>query len=232
MQDFKSKKSQRYAMQRYGWTIGLAASVLAAVRLLAADSAVAVADPIFLHSQGQVVQMADAQPDSLMAHVEGKRWQLVSLQDTQGKATKAIGTVTLEFAGSSVSGTGGCNRFRAPYVSEGGSQIRISAILSTRMACADPAMSAQEGRFFSALQSAQSLMFDSQGQLAIRYRSASGGEATLIFAADSEGSQPQSLSLNGTAWQLTAWQQGTTPKSLVADTPITVTFTGDRISGS
>jgi hypothetical protein len=79
-----------------------------------------------------------------------------------------------------VSGTGGCNRYRAGYELDDG-KISIGPVLATRMACPDDESSAQEQRYFALLESADRIVFtaerghdfvdlrDSEGLLLIRF---------------------------------------------------------------
>ncbi len=88
--------------------------------------------------------------------VENTAWKLVA-QSVQGVNSTVQGDLTLEFgADMSASGSGGCNRYNTQYTLAGG-QISFTAVVSTRMACADTVMS-QETAFFSALESANHIL--------------------------------------------------------------------------
>lgn len=64
-----------------------------------------------------------------------------------------------------VGGRGGCNSYFA-QVDIGASEIRLSAVAATRMACASPAATAQETAFFIALEAARYWRHDGE-QLAL-----------------------------------------------------------------
>ena len=53
-----------------------------------------------------------------------------------------------------VAGSGGCNRFSGAYTQEGDT-VRIGPLMSTRMACADPAVMKQEQAWFDMLEKAR-----------------------------------------------------------------------------
>ena len=82
----------------------------------------------------------------------GTSWLLVELN---GQPLAPGGDpLTLQFAVDEqrVSGYGGCNEFSGPYTQNGAS-LRFGPLLSTRRACADPALNAQETAYFEALES-------------------------------------------------------------------------------
>ena len=67
----------------------------------------------------------------------------------QGVATGS--TVTAIFAeDGTVSGSGGCNNYNGPYTVDGAA-LDFGPLISTKMACADEAVSLQEANYFAAL---------------------------------------------------------------------------------
>jgi heat shock protein HslJ len=143
--------------------------------------------------------MAVAQDDNPLT---GTKWTLVG------------SGITLEFgSGSSVSGSGGCNRYTGSYTLNG-SAISFGAVASTRMMCMDESVMARERAFFNALSAATRIETDGE-QLTLTY----GANQRLIFARVSP--------LPGTAWQLVSFD-GSAPAGV-----ITVRFDAEgSVSGS
>jgi heat shock protein HslJ len=85
----------------------------------------------------------------------GTQWTLASYGDPEDP------TPVIEDSGISLTfgqdkqafGSGGCNTYRGGYAFDG-ETLRFSAILSTRMACADLDLTAQEQAYFAALEAA------------------------------------------------------------------------------
>jgi heat shock protein HslJ len=69
--------------------------------------------------------------------LEGTYWIVASID---GRATPTDGNYNLEFAGGRISGRFGCNRWSGGYAVAGGS-LTASQVISTKMACPEPAMS-------------------------------------------------------------------------------------------
>lgn len=100
-------------------------------------------------------------------------WQLVA-QSAQSVTSAVDGDITLTFgADMGASGSGGCNRYNTQYTLTGG-QITFSPVVSTRMACVDEAMNAQEMAFFSALEAGNYILIT--GDTLILY----SGESTVL----------------------------------------------------
>ncbi len=113
--------------------------------------------------------------------LEGPVWRL-TLLDRNHPVPKGT-TVTVAFAGGTISGTSGCNRYSASVQSTDASeQMRVGPIAATRMACPDP-IGTFESRFFAALEGAQSFGFV-VGKLAVTYR-ADDRIGTMVFVSDS-----------------------------------------------
>lgn len=92
---------------------------------------------------------AQAQAQGTLA---GTAWRLVELNGQPLAPGSDSLTLVFSADGTRVSGNGGCNQFSGPY-SQNGASLRFGPLLSTRRACADPALSAQETAYFQALES-------------------------------------------------------------------------------
>lgn len=79
----------------------------------------------------------------------GAEWSVTRLGDAE--TTGAQRPTLLFESDGALTGTGGCNRFRATYQITG-EGIEIGPALATRMACADAAANGQESRFFALLE--------------------------------------------------------------------------------
>ena len=81
-------------------------------------------------------------------------WRLVELGGRAAVAGEGpAGGAHLRFAADSgrVTGSTGCNRLAGPYTLDG-DRLRFGTLVSTRMACVDPARQRQEGDFMRALE--------------------------------------------------------------------------------
>ena len=89
---------------------------------------------------------------SLDEPIESQTWRLVSVgtQPAQRDADPRR-DAQLQFDGSRVSGSGGCNRMSGPYP-RAGHRLTIGPMAATRMACIEPERSAMETNFLIALQ--------------------------------------------------------------------------------
>ncbi len=89
---------------------------------------------------------------SLDEPIESQTWRLVSvgLQPAQRDGDPRR-DAQLQFDGSRVSGSGGCNRVSGPYL-RAGHRLTIGPLVATRMACVEPERNAMESNFFAALQ--------------------------------------------------------------------------------
>jgi heat shock protein HslJ len=128
----------------------------------APDSAAAV-DPGAMPGAG----MGPAADTSL----GGIRWTLVELRGAPARSATPERAAYLELSPSEgrASGNTTCNRFSGPY-SLSGDSLGFGALISTKMACVDSALNAQEVAFLGALQETR------------RWRMAGD---TLVLASDS-----------------------------------------------
>lgn len=79
-----------------------------------------------------------------------RQWQLIELEGQPPLQSERILTIVFDATGR-VSGFAGCNSFSGSYRVEG-TTISISNVVTTLMACADDAVTAQEMMFHQALQ--------------------------------------------------------------------------------
>lgn len=100
------------------------------------------------------------------------------LEDLAGAGVVERGRATLEFdeAGRAF-GKGSCNRYSGP-VTLTGERISFGPLISTKMACVEDALTAQEGRFLEALGVAERYVVDGS-ELRIYIR---GNPAPLRFS--------------------------------------------------
>jgi heat shock protein HslJ len=131
---------------------------------------------------------ADATPGSAPGDGEGgggagdplanTQWTLVSMGAPGAEtAVTADRALTLEFQpGGQMGGNGGCNSFGGSY-QVAGNTITFGEIVSTLMACADQAVTAQEQQYLAALQGAE--RFEVTGDTLVIFYS--GGQEALTF---------------------------------------------------
>lgn len=124
-------------------------------------------------------------------------------------------------ADGAVSGSSGCNRYRASYQVDG-SAMTVSLAAGTLMACPPPLMQ-QERAFLAALQATASYEL-SEGALVLRDQA---GASIARFVAEPQG-------LAGTSWDVTGYNNGRQAVvSLLAGTAITARFSPDgKLAGN
>lgn len=153
----------------------------------------------------------------------GTEWQLLTL-DGSSPVDETL-PFTLAFTGNRYSGLAGCRHFEGDYQA-GDGDIAFPFIAMVEETCpdADEAYWALEGRFTDALGWARHWRIV-EGQLEMRTLR---GEV-LVFTpyAPTPG-----MTLEGTAWSLTAFIEGATMTPLLADTEITLAFEAGQASGS
>ncbi len=104
-------------------------------------------------------------------------WRLAYL-DWDEPAPDSI-LVTAQFDAGRVAGRGGCNRYAGPFTVEVASlEVATGPMVSTRMACAPPAMEVED-RYLAALGGVSRWGW-AQGMLALTYRT-DGGVGTLLY---------------------------------------------------
>jgi len=110
------------------------------------------------------------------ASLDGSSWRLVEGMDLTIPDDVEM---TIAFEAGRASGSGGCNRFTGSYEQDGES-ISLGRLASTRMACEEEVMSAEQA-YHSALESVSSwsatggvlVLTDSSGQALLRYEATS-----------------------------------------------------------
>ena len=85
--------------------------------------------------------------------LEGTSWRLVTLGNLQPVEGS---TITISFEDGQVSGSSGCNSYGGEYQVIG-EKLEIGVLMSTLMACADPAMMDQESSYMKMLENAQNV---------------------------------------------------------------------------
>lgn len=142
----------------------------------------------------------------------GKRWTLIEMEQRTFSTTEPY----LEFnrEQNRVSGSGGCNRFSGAFEIEG-SSMKLSRIVSTRMACINAERQRVETTFLRLLETIT--RFEVQGNT---LRLFANDRPVLVLADQSPSSQPGasngSTDLSGTSWQLVKFQSSD-GKTLVPD---------------
>ncbi len=180
------------------------------------------------------LELLDASGATLLAYVRqeaftgdpaalvGTEWQLLTFDGSPLDATLPF---TLAFTEDRYSGLAGCRHFEGDYQA-GDGEIGFPMMTMVEETCpnANDAYWGLEGRFMDALSWARHWRI-ADGQLQIR---TVRGEV-LVFAPYTP--LPE-VSLEGTAWSLTAFIAGETTTPLLADTEITLTFEAGQASGS
>ncbi len=139
--------------------------------------------------------------------------------------------ITLSFSSLGMSGSSGCNRYRATVEGKG-NQLKFGAIATTRMACPPPQMDI-ETAYLKALGRVQGYRLTPQGDLELRLVE-QGQARNLRFtpvqttASSLRQETSPAASLNGTEWQLSQ-MGGVKP---LTERPATLAFKGDSLSGT
>lgn len=151
--------------------------------------------------------------------LEGTAWVLASLSGHQSLVGQPP---TAGFEGGRVQGGDGCNRYSAPFTSQGASIAIGPRGPSTQMACAPDVMK-QADAFTSALISAKAYRV-AEGRLQLL---GNDGAVLATFTA-----QPQALA--GTSWRATGINNGRgAVAGVVGGSTVTMAFGADgRVSGS
>ncbi|MFN8474653.1 MAG: META domain-containing protein [Anaerolineae bacterium] len=145
------------------------------------------------------VPQTSAPAGSTAVALEGPVWKLESYADNSGQTVNALPNtnVTAEFKAGRVNGNAGCNTYFAGYKVDG-NKLTISAAGSTMMACADPAVMAQESAYLQALGKAATYQITGD-TLAI---SDANGNVILTFKAT------PAPTLTSNPWSLISYNNG------------------------
>ena len=152
----------------------------------------------------------------------GSEWQLLTFDGDPLDETFAF---TLAFTENRYSGLAGCRHFEGEYqAGDGDIAFPMMAMVEETCADADEAYWALEGRFLDGVGRARHWrIVDGRFEL----RTLSG--VVLVFAPYTP--LPE-VSLEGTAWSLTAFIEGETTTAVLADTEITLAFEAGQASGT
>jgi len=114
-----------------------------------------------------------------LTSLAGTSWQATGINNAKEAVVGLAGTeqVTAAFsADGTVSGSGGCNTYNAPYKTPAPGQITFGAVASTMKACPDPVMQVEQ-QFFTALGKATNYQIDGN---TLTLRDA-GGAMQVVF---------------------------------------------------
>ncbi|QPC83898.1 META domain-containing protein [Phototrophicus methaneseepsis] len=155
------------------------------------------------------------------AGLQGSEWVLVSW-GAAGEETPLIedSTITLSFMEENqAGGNGGCNTYSTTYTLGEENALSFSDVVSTRMACADEAITQQEQDYFAALQGATSYEI--------------AGDTLTIWTEDSQLNYERDAmdELVGTEWQLTSY--GVPGEETTVMGQVTIAFQSEnQVSGN
>jgi heat shock protein HslJ len=120
-------------------------AVLMAVLVVAGCGTRAAREPAFAEPPTASEPVAG----TTMAKLDGTQWRFV---EVAGAPVPAAVTATLRIRDGRISGRAGCNSFGAKYLADADGKGSFSQIMSTKMACVEPAGAMDVGhRIFEAL---------------------------------------------------------------------------------
>ena len=155
--------------------------------------------------------------------LEGPTWLLETYVDLAGQPTESLPDtrVTATFADGEVNGSAGCNNYFGPYQVDG-SSLTAGPLGSTMMACFLEEVVLQETAYLANLGNVAGYEIV-ENQLHLRD---ADGQTILIYSEDEQ------LSLTGTVWSVTGYNNGTGGvTSVVIDTEMTAVFAEVGIVG-
>ena len=153
-------------------------------------------------------------------------WVLVAYGNPDDPTVIEQGAViTAQFSPEDqVSGASGCNNYSGTFQAAQDGALTISPLATTRMAC--PQGMELENAYLTALQSAQSFSFSSQGRLEIKYGTQDNPDKVLIYTSSAKP-------LVGTSWILVAYGDPASPQPAPAEVVISAVFSLDgMLSGN
>ena len=151
--------------------------------------------------------------------LDGTRWDVVELG---GEPVTGDAQGTLDFSGGQVSGVGFCNGFGGVYELDG-TELTFGELAQTLMACLEPeGVMELESAYMAALNSATAYRLDGDNLV---LTDAEGTDLVVLSPAET-------VSLEGTSWQLTGYSDGLGVTSLVLGSEITAIFDGENVGGS
>jgi heat shock protein HslJ len=130
------------------WCEGLMDQESAFLQALQAATGLTVTEnSLTIHTPDGDMQFTPAQNAAL----EGTDWVLSGIAQNDAVSSTSIDTdITIKFADGQVSGNAGCNSYGGSYQTDG-SNLTLSGLASTLMACAEPDRDQRESEFLSAL---------------------------------------------------------------------------------
>jgi heat shock protein HslJ len=146
----------------------------------------------------------------------GTQWVL---SDSAALPTQGV-SVTAEFTAGRVSGTSGCNTYRAPYETDGSSLTIGPDIAATQKACPPPA-STVEDAYLARLPEVQEYAIDGS---TLRLLDADGNDLLTYKETDGDAAILGS-------WTVTGYYTGDAIQGVMGDTPLTADFEGLTVSG-
>ena len=155
-------------------------------------------------------------------------WDVIAYNNGKQAVTSVLlgSTITANFgADGTVSGNSGCNKYNGTYKATG-DQIKIGALASTRMACANPAgIMEQEALYLAALETASTYKVEGTS---VELRTKDGALAVQAVATTLEASTSTD-SIQDIVWQwLSVTNQATGEVTTVLDPEnYTITFIAD-----
>ncbi len=158
-------------------------------------------------------------PNSTGTSLTSAPWRL-SASTALGVPAAGV-TVTAEFAGGQMTGSSGCNSYRAPYETDGEGLTIGPDIAGTRKAC-EPASTAVEQAYLARLP--EVAIFQIRGTT-LTLRSMSGQTLLVYEAADGATDLVRN-------WTATSYYTGDAIESVVTGSTLTADFDGTRISGN
>lgn len=163
-------------------------------------------------------------PAAASSRLEGPTWVLIAYGDpadpSPALADHAV-TATFDPAEQRLTGNASCNRYFAHYDVDGG-RLTVDGAGSTRKACADPDVNAQEQAYLAAIGAAESFSI-ADGLLRIAY--AGGGQLTYR--------QQAATPLEGTRWVVSGYNNGKGGVvSVISGTELTAVFADGAVAGS
>ncbi|MCS6909111.1 MAG: META domain-containing protein [Anaerolineales bacterium] len=155
--------------------------------------------------------------------LNGTEWQLVSYGPAEAPVAPIGSTpITLAFrSDTELGGSAGCNSYFGNYTLLG-ETFTVTGVGSTKMACLEEGVMAQESAYLQQLSEG--------GLLAV------SGEALTITNANGvlkfeRVLPPPPVPLEGTLWRLETFEQGEVASPVLAGTEITLTFADHKASG-
>lgn len=162
---------------------------------------------------------ASSSPKSGGTPLAGTPW-LMSDATSLGVATTGV-SVTAEFDDGHVTGSSGCNSYRAPYQAEGKTLTIGPDVGGTRKAC-EPAPTAVEQAYLARLPQVASyeitgttLILEPKSGTALLVYEASDGETAIIGE-----------------WTATSYYTGDAIESVIEGSTLTADFDGQQVSGN